>query len=89
MVWQDIVISVVSVIFCFALLPQVVEGFKIKKGAISYGTSIPIFLGLLAIGYTYYTLSLHHSVALTLIQAVFWLILIVQRDVFSFHKRKT
>jgi len=40
-IWQDAVIMVVTFIFSLALIPQVIEGFKKKQGAITLWTSFP------------------------------------------------
>ena len=32
MIWQDVVIAIVNILFSYALIPQVYKGFKHKKG---------------------------------------------------------
>jgi len=79
MIWQDIVITVVSVVFCVSLMPQVYCGFKEKRGPIKFQTSIPTFLGLYVICITYFTLGLYASAAITFVTGTIWLVLFFQR----------
>jgi hypothetical protein len=40
MVWQDYAITIVNIIFGYALIPQVYQGFKDKKGYINLQTGL-------------------------------------------------
>jgi len=40
MMWQDIIASLASVLFVCSLLPQIIYGFKTKKGLIALQFSI-------------------------------------------------
>lgn len=81
--WQDIVMMVVIIVFSVALLPQIYEGYKQKKGFITLGTSIPTFIGLYILSFCYYTLSLYFATATSLIAGTLWLILFVQKIVYK------
>jgi hypothetical protein len=46
MVWQDLVLMMVSISFVYALIPQVYRGFKYKKALIHIQTSIINSIGV-------------------------------------------
>jgi len=79
MIWQDIVISIVVIIFSLALVPQVLHGFKYKSGAIRHSASIPTFTGLFVLTWTYTTLNLTFSAIFAFVTGMLWLLLFVQR----------
>ncbi|MFA6908647.1 MAG: hypothetical protein WC289_02045 [Patescibacteria group bacterium] len=82
MIWQDIVITVASIIFSVALVPQVYAGYKEKKGTIAYGTSVPTFVGLYVLCVAYFTLELYLSTVVCFITASLWLILCIQKRIY-------
>ena len=61
MVWQDIVIAIASIVFVYAMIPQIHYGFKKKIGAITYQFSILNILAMVALTITYYSLGLTFS----------------------------
>ena len=79
MIWQDILISIASLVFSLSLVPQVYEGFRTKKGLVTRATSVPTFIGLYAISIAYFTLSLYFSSMLTFTAGTLWLLLFIQR----------
>ncbi|MBU0929754.1 MAG: hypothetical protein KJ623_01650 [Nanoarchaeota archaeon] len=83
MVWQDIVIALANVVLSAALLPQVIHGFKKKRGLLTLTTSIPTFIALFVISITYYTLSLKYAFVLALISSILWLILFIQSIIYK------
>ena len=83
MVWQDIVISLASLILMLSLLPQIHYSFKNKKGTITIKTSLPTFIGLYTIAASYFTIELYYSFIVTFLTATFWLILFVQRLIYK------
>lgn len=84
MIWQDIVITIASIIFSVALIPQVYYGFRDKVGPIAYSASIPTFIGLYVICFAFWTLSLYSSAVITFSTGTLWLILFIQRVIY--HK---
>ena len=84
MIWQDIVLTVVSWVFAAALIPQIVHGFRDKVGPIRHQTSVPTFVGLFIISFTYWTLDLPYSMITTFLVGLMWFILFVQR--LLYHK---
>ncbi len=87
MVWQDIVLTVVGIIFSVSLIPQIYHGFKEKIGPIKLLTSTPTFIGLYIIAFTYITLSLYFSAAIAFLTGTLWLMLFIQRLVYCTGKR--
>ncbi len=83
MIWQDLVISAAGIIFGIALIPQVWEGFRDKKGPISPWTSAPTFLALYAMTIAYITLELYLSTAVLFCTGTLWLLLFVQRLLYT------
>ena len=83
MVWQDMLMMVVNIIFSVALVPQVYHGFKEKKGFITLATSAPTFIGLFATAFALYTLSLFFAASASAVAGILWLILSIQRIVYE------
>ena len=78
MVWQDLVISIISISFSYALIPQVTKGFKEKKSNIAFQTAIINSLGMFIISIIYFTLNLYFSTILGITTSILWLILLIQ-----------
>lgn len=83
MIWQDILISSMSIVFSISLIPQIYSGFKEKTGPIKFQTSIPTFIGLYVVSFVYYTLSLYFSSIITFITGTIWLLLFIQRVMYK------
>ncbi len=79
MLWQDIIITLINIVFSVSLIPQIYHGFKHKVGPIQYHPSVPTFLGLYIITFTYLSLHLYFSAAMSLVTGTLWLTLCVQR----------
>lgn len=79
MIWQDIVMMAANIIFVVSLVPQISKGFRQKKGFISVFTSLPTAIGLFMVAYALYTLGLYLSSAITLVSALLWLTLFIQK----------
>ncbi|KKQ27800.1 MAG: hypothetical protein US42_C0005G0025 [Candidatus Magasanikbacteria bacterium GW2011_GWC2_37_14] len=83
MLWQDIIITIISIMFVFALIPQVYYGFKNKKGSIVISTSLPNSIGMYVMSIVYLTLSLKFSALLGFFTASLWLTLFIQKIVYK------
>ncbi len=83
MLWQDMVLTIVSIIFSLSLVPQIYQGFKEKIGPIRYQTSVPTFLGLFVITGVYLTLHLYFSAAMSFFTGVAWFLLCLQRMTYT------
>jgi len=79
MIWQDIVITIANIMFSYALIPQVIKGFKEKKGHIAIQTGLLTSIGLYASCVAFLTLNLFFSGIICSINGTLWLILLVQR----------
>ena len=79
MVWQDIVITVTLIVFSYALLPQIYQGFKHKKGFVNLQTSAITALGTYVLGFVYFTLKLYFSAFMVFIIGTLWAILFFQK----------
>ena len=66
MVWQDYLLSGVTVAFGYALVPQIIKGFKEKRANITIQTSAISTVGLGISVATVYTLDLKLTAALYL-----------------------
>ena len=83
MIWQDMIITFANVIFSAALVPQVIYGFRKRKGLVTLTTSGPTAFGLFALSITYYTLSLPYSTFVSFITGTLWLTIFLQRLVYE------
>ena len=79
MIWQDTTIAIVIIAFSYALLPQVYQGFKQKKGLINLQTSTITALGMYILSFVYFTLELYFSTIMSLITGTLWAILFFQK----------
>lgn len=77
--WQDIVITISIILFGYALIPQIIQGFKKRKQDINLQTSLITAGGMYAITIAYLTLNLTFSTITTGITGTLWLILALQK----------
>ncbi len=83
MVWQDIVITIVTILISYALVPQVYKGFKNKKDYVTFQTSLITFIAISALAFSYLTLELYLSSIIALINTILWLILFIQSIIYK------
>ena len=83
MIWQDIVISIATIVFSIALVPQIIEGYTQKKALITLWASGPTFIGLFAMTYAFFTLHLYYSTIMDFINAILWLIIFIQGIIYK------
>ncbi|PJE81085.1 hypothetical protein COU58_04400 [Candidatus Pacearchaeota archaeon CG10_big_fil_rev_8_21_14_0_10_32_42] len=76
--WQDIVLMIVAIFLSYALVPQIVKGFKLKRKLISLETSGITVFALYVASYVYLSLSLYFTTAITFLTGTLWLILFIQ-----------
>jgi len=79
MLYQDYILTLLGFVFSYALVPQIVKGFKEKRGLISYQTSMIYAVGMLTIAIMYLTLRLYLSATLTFVVTALWTTLLIQR----------
>ncbi len=83
MVWQDIVMGIMNVIFSYALIPQIFHGFKSKKGLIEIQTSLISSIGLFILAFTVLTLKLYFAAGTTFLAGLLWSILLIQKLIYK------
>lgn len=83
MTWQDIVLTIAIILFSYALIPQVYEGFKKKKGLVNLQTSSITAAGMYAVSIVYFTLNLYFSTIIGIINAVLWTLLFIQKLIYK------
>jgi len=76
---QDIILAVVAIALGYALIPQIIYGYRTKKGLISINTGVITSLGLYVLSVTFLTLDLIFSGVMNFIVASLWLTLLIQR----------
>jgi len=81
--WQDYIITLSVIAFSYALIPQIYQGFKKKKGFITIQTSLITSLGMYALTYVYFTLNLYFSTIMVFITGTLWLILFIQKIIYK------
>jgi hypothetical protein len=79
MVWQDIAITLVSVVFAYAIIPQIIYGFRKRRGVITYQFSILNILAMIVLTIVYFGLNLIFSTIISTIITIFWIILLIQK----------
>ncbi len=78
MMWQDIVIAISVIAFSYALIPQVISGFK-KKSFVNLQTSGITAFFLYVCSVVFYTLGLYFTMIMDFIAASLWLVLFLQK----------
>ena len=77
--WQDVVITVSVILFGYALVPQIIQGFVKRKQDINLQTSLITAGGMYAITIAYFTLNLTFSTITTGVTGTLWLIIGLQK----------
>jgi len=83
MLWQDIVIAVVSLLFGFILIPQLKDMWR-DKSILNIYTAGLTTIGLFILAITFFTLNLWISVVAETFSAIIWLFLFI----LSFKNKK-
>ena len=78
MIWQDLVLMIVSISFVYALIPQVYQSFKKKKPLINIQTAIINSLGMLIVAFVYFSLNLYFSATISFITSSLWFVTFIQ-----------
>ena len=81
--WQDIALAAVSIILAYALVPQVLQGFKTKKKTVSTQTSIIAFLGMFIVTSLYLVMHLYFASAVAFITGILWFIIFIQGIIYK------
>lgn len=78
MMWQDLVITIAVFLMSYALVPQVLKGFRTKKPLISIQTATITALALYTVSVVYFTLNLYYASAMNFLTGALWTVLLVQ-----------
>ena len=81
--WQDITITIIMIAFSYALIPQIIKGFKRKKSLIALQTALITSIGMFILTITYYTLNLTFSTIMAFITGTLWTILLIQSKIYN------
>jgi len=83
MIWQDFVITGVNIVFAYALIPQVYQGFKEKKGFINFQTGLLTAIGMYTLAFVFFTLDLMFSTIISIFIGTLWLSLLAQKIIYK------
>lgn len=75
--WQDITLTIANIVFGYALIPQVYQGFKNQKAYINFQTGLLSTLGLYAVTIVYFSFGLKFSTIICGFNATLWLLLFI------------
>ena len=75
---QDYILGIVGWVFLFALIPQIIKGFKVKRGLVTIPTSLLTGIGMLVISIAHFTLNLWFTAISEFSLAIAWFILLYQ-----------
>lgn len=74
--WQDIVMSVVGIIFTIMLIPQLIDLIK-KHICMNYLTCVVTGIGCFVIAFIDITLNLIGAAAISVITGIIWILLFI------------
>jgi hypothetical protein len=80
--WEDIVLAIANVLMGYALIPQVILGFKQRKKTISTQTSLITFIALVSVVICYVSFGLYFSIIVGSFTTILWLILLIQSIIY-------
>lgn len=83
LMWQDWVMAICSVVFSWALVPQVVRGFKDRQGYVEGWTAAPYTMAVVAVAVSLLTLRLWFAGAVGMASAGLWAVLWLQREFYG------
>ncbi len=83
MAWQDITITIIMIAFSYALIPQIIKGFKKRKSLLSLQTALITSIGMFILTITYYTLNLTFSAIMAFITGTLWTTLLIQSKIYN------
>jgi predicted anti-sigma-YlaC factor YlaD len=83
MVWQDWLISISIILMGYAMIPQVIHGFRKKVSTIKLQTAFITTLTLYAMAVAFFSLKLYFSAAMDMIIGTLWLLIAVQGIIYK------
>ena len=76
MKWQDIAFTIISIAFCYSLIPQIVYNTQLHCVNLSWQTVIISAIGLYASAFCFLTLKFYFT---TIFSATCWLVMVIQK----------
>jgi len=76
--WQDFLLAICTIVLSYALVPQVIHGFKTKHTTIQFQTALITLIGMASIGILVGTLGLYFTMVFDIIAVILWVILLYQ-----------
>ncbi len=80
--WQDIIISFGIILASYALITQVMHGFKIKKKTITFQTALITAFAVYLVAVMFFMVGLYFSAAMNFIGGILWTILLIQSVIY-------
>ena len=83
MVWQDLAMTATTLAVGYALVPQVIQGFKNKKGNIARQTAIITTIGMFAFATIFATMGMLMSTVISIFNGIMWSLLLIQKLIYK------
>jgi len=83
MIWQDTVITIANIVFAYAIIPQVIKGFRDKVGHIAFQTGLLNSFAMYAMAFAFFSLGLFFSGIVGTFNATMWLLLFAQKIIYK------
>jgi len=82
--WQDYTLSFVGILFSYSLIPQVIKIYNRKSAEdISGQTCIISIIGLIICAICDFSLRLYWATGITLTTSIMWLIILIQKIIYT------
>lgn len=85
--WQDVVYALAAFAFSYALIPQIVKGYKQKHQDIAVQSSLITSIALYILTFTSITLGLYYYASMNLFAAILWSVILYQRFHYGKHRK--
>jgi hypothetical protein len=72
---NDIILTIVSILFSYSLIPQIKRSYESKRVDISWQTLIITIFGYSVVSYVNFDLGLYLNSIITILVVVFWCVL--------------
>ena len=79
MLWQDMVIFICTVLFGYALIPQIYYNYKSKSGSVTIQTSIITSIGMYVLAVCFFTLHMYLTMAIEIVIGSLWFTFFIQK----------
>ncbi|MCR4284826.1 MAG: hypothetical protein NUV97_02150 [archaeon] len=83
MLWEDLFIMIATILLSYALVPQVIYGFKKKKKFVVIQTSLLTTIGLLMLTISYISLELPLALISNSVAVILWMLILIQGSIYK------